>query len=132
MKSIQEIEKLSAADLARIGDDESIPLPEDLSVQLPGGRRYDAAGHKVKADAPARRKRPAALLWSAAASVALVAGLGMGFLLRSPEPRDTFSDPYLAYAAVEQALNRMGGSVQQSADLLARTETEFNKINYWK
>ena len=35
MKKIEDIEKLSAEDLRRIGADESIPLPEDLQVRLP-------------------------------------------------------------------------------------------------
>lgn len=121
MKSIQEIERLTAADLARIGADESIPVPEDLQVRLPGKQR---AGGK-----PDRRS---AVLWSAAASVAVVAGIGLTALLHTPEPKDTFSDPYLAYAAVEQALYRMGGTVQESAALLAETEQDYNKINYWK
>lgn len=114
MKRIQDIEKLTAEDLARIGADESIPVSEDLAVKLPG-----------------RDRRPAAL-WSAAASIAVVAGLGLGALLRTPEPKDTFTDPYMAYAAVEEALNRMGGTIQESASLLAQTEKDYNKINYWK
>lgn len=113
MKRIQDIEKLTAEDLSRIGADESIPVPEDLSVKLPGKARNTA-------------------LWSAAASVAIVAGVGLGVLLHSPEPKDTFTDPYLAYAAVEDALNRMGGTIQESASLLAQTEKDYNKINYWK
>lgn len=112
MKSIRDIEKLSMADWDRIGADESIPVPEDLQVRLP-------------------RRRTAAV-WSIAASVAVVAGIGFTALLRTPEPKDTFTDPYLAYAAVEQAFGRMGQTVARSADILAQTETDFDKVNYWK
>lgn len=112
MKSIRDIEKLSMADWDRIGADESIPVPEDLQVRLP-------------------RRRTAAV-WSIAASVAVVAGIGLTTLLRTPEPKDTFTDPYLAYAAVEQAFCRMGQTVARSADILAQTETDFDKVNYWK
>ena len=111
MKRIQDIEKLTAADWDRIGADESIPVPEDLQVRLP-------------------RRRPVA--WGIAASVALVAGFGLSTLLRTPEPKDTFSDPYLAYAAIEQAFNRMGAAVSQSAVIMEQQETEFDKIAYWK
>ena len=112
MKRIQDIEKLTAADWDRIGADENIPVPEDFQVRLP-------------------RRRPLAI-WSVAASVAVVAGIGLTALLRTPEPKDTFSDPYLAYAAIEQAFGRMGDAVSQSADILARQENEFNIENYLK
>jgi len=113
MKRIEDIEKLTAADWDRIGADESIPVPEDLKVRLP-------------------HRRPAAAAWSIAASVAIVAGIGLTALLRTPEPKDTFSDPYLAYAAIEQALGRMGNAVNQSAVILEQQEPEFDKVIYWK
>ena len=112
MKRIQDIEKLSAADWDRIGADENIPVPEDFQVRLP-------------------RRRPLAI-WSVAASVAVVAGIGLTALLRTPEPKDTFSDPYLAYAAIEQAFGRMGDAVSRGAELIEQKETEFNKVTYWK
>lgn len=112
MKSIQDIEKLNMADWDRIGADESIPVPEDLEVRLP--------------------RRRTAIVWSAAASVAVVAGIGLTALLHTPEPEDTFSDPYLAYAAVEQAFARMGKTVSQSADILNQKESELDKVIYWK
>lgn len=112
MKRIQDIEKLTAADWDRIGADESIPVPENLKVRLP--------------------HRHASAIWGIAASVAVVAGIGLGTLLHSPEPKDTFSDPYLAYAAVEQAFSRMGDAVSRSAELIEQKETDFNKIAYWK
>lgn len=113
MKSIQDIEKLNMADWDRIGADESIPVPGDLEVRLP--------------------RRRTAIVWSAAASVAVVAGIGLTALLRTPEPKDTFSDPYLAYAAIEEAFGRMGEAVSLSANILEKQETEIdNKIAYWK
>ena len=108
MKSIDEIEKLSVKDLERIGADESIPVPEDLSVKIPS------------------RKAPA-LAWSAAAAVVVVAGLsGLN------RPSDTFDAPYLAYAAVENALCKLSGSVNSAAIKLEDAENTFDKLNYWK
>ena len=108
MKRIQDIEKMTMVDWDRIGADENIPVPEDLQVRLP-------------------RRRAA--VWSIAASVAVVAGIGLTALLRTPEPQDTFTDPYLAYAAVEQAFSRMGETVARSADIIEQSE---NKVTYWK
>ena len=106
MKRIEDIEKLTTEDLLRIGADERIPIPEDLTVTLP---------HK------ARRN------WS------IAAGLG-GWALSRPSaaPRDTFEDPYLAYAAVEKALGKMSASVHSTADKVARAETKIDDLTYWK
>lgn len=108
MKRIQDIERMTMVDWDRIGADESLPVPKDLQVRLP-------------------RRR--AVVWSIAASVAVVAGIGLSALLRTPEPKDTFTDPYLAYAAVEQAFSRMGQMVARSADIIEQSE---NKVTYWK
>jgi len=111
MKPIEEMEKLSAEDLERIGADESIPVPEDLSVRLPA------------------RKAPV-FAWSAAAAVLLVAGF-IGFN-RPKAPADTFSDPLLAYAAVEDAFAKISGSINSASMKVEEAETTFNKLNYWK
>ena len=96
MKRIEDIEKLTTEDLLRIGADERIPIPEDLSVTLP---------HKTRRN------------WSIAAAAA---------------PRDTFEDPYLAYAAVEKALGKMSASVHSTADKVAQAETKIDDLTYWK
>jgi len=114
MKRIQDIEKLTAADWDRIGADESIPVPSDWQVRLP------------------ERRRHATLVWSIAASVAVVAGIGLTALLHTPEPKDTFTDPYLAYAAIEQAFGRMGEAVSQGVVILEQKEMEIDKVTYWK
>ena len=112
MKRIQDIEKLSAADLERIGSDESIPVPAGLQVRLPRSRT--------------------ALRRSAAAAVVLFLGLGWAGYHRLTVPADTFDDPYLAYAAVEQAFSRMSGSINEAADKVAQAEVVIDKLNYWK
>lgn len=112
MKRIQDIEKLTAADWDRIGADETVPVPSHWQLRLP------------------RRRRT--VVWSIAASVAVLSGIGLWGLKAATEPKDTFSDPYLAYAAVEQAFARMGGSVAQSAQILSEQQTQIDKISYWK
>ena len=111
MKSIQEIERLSADDLRRIGEDSSIPVPEDLHVSL-----------------PQRRYRP----WSIAAAAAVIIALAGWGLSRPAQPKDTFDDPYLAYAAVEQALNKMSGNIHSVAGKVEESQSMLDKINYWK
>ena len=113
MKSIQEITELSVEELKRIGEDESIPVPEDLNVSLPQHRSVR--------------------MWSsiAAAAVAAIA-LGLFGMNRLYQPKDTFDDPYLAYAAVEQALLKVSQNVNTAADKVAESEAIINKVNYWK
>lgn len=112
MKNIQDIETMSMADWDRIGADERIPVPEDLQVQLP------------------RRRRVAS--WSIAAAVAVLIGLGWAGYNQVTAPKDTFDDPYLAYAAVEQAFDRMSGNVQKASCQVSRAEEIMDKLNYWK
>ena len=113
MKSIQEISKLSAEDLQRIGADESIPVPGDLKVRLP--------------------QRSTVRVWSSIAAAAVVViGLGWFGMDRLSQPKDTFDDPYLAYAAVEQALMKVSGTVNAAAGKVAESEILINKVNYWK
>lgn len=112
MKSIEEIENLSVEELERIGADENIPVPGDLSVKIPS------------------RKAPV-IAWSAAAAAVVVAGF-IGLRKPADTPADTFDDPYLAYAAVENALCKISGSVNSASVKLEDAESTFNKLNYWK
>lgn len=112
MKTVEEIEKLGAEELRQIGADESIPVPEDLSVKLPSA------------------KVPVVIL-STAAAAAIVAGVFIG-IDRASTPADTFDDPYLAYAAVENALCKISVSVNSASVKFEEAENTFNKLNYWK
>ena len=112
MKALDEITRLSAEDLERIGSDERIPVPVDLEVRLPGRHPEHA--------------------WRIAAAVALLIGVGVSAYLGYREPKDTFDDPYLAYAAVEKVLGKMSGTMQHGAAKVAESEAVIDKINYWK
>ena len=112
MKTLDEISRLSADDLERIGSDESIPVPEDLEVRLLG--------------------RSPERAWYIAAAAALLIGVGVSGYLGLQQPKDTFEDPYLAYAAVEKVLGKMSGTMQHGAAKVAESEAVIDKINYWK
>lgn len=112
MKDLHEIEKMSLEDLQRIGADESISVPEDWQVRLP--------------------RRSPARSWSIAAAAAVLLALGWWGLNRPAEPEDTFDDPRLAYAAVEQALSKMSGAIHETARTVSEKEMQLEKLNYWK
>ena len=123
MKTLDEMTRLSAEDLERISLDESIPVPEELS------------GRVQAALAPARRGTPAVRRWilpsGIAAAVAALIAVGLA-LTWNPEPKDTFDDPYLAYAEVEKVFSKISGTVAYGAEKVNESEQTLDKLTYWK
>ena len=116
MKTLDEMNRLTADDLERISLDESIPVPEELSA------RVQAAVRK-----PARWVLPAGV----AAAIATLVAVGLT-LTRNPEPLDTFDDPYLAYAEVEKVFAKISGTVAYGAEKVSQSEQTLDKLTYWK
>ena len=123
MKTIDEIKRLTADDLERISLDESIPVPEELS-----GKVQEAL---ARADANARTRRLRWILPSTGIAAAAAILLAVG-LTRNPEPKDTFDDPYLAYAEVERVFSKISGTVAYGAEKVSQSEQTLDKITYWK
>ena len=68
----------------------------------------------------------------AAAAVTLLAGTALGIVNWQNQPKDTFDDPYLAYAELEKAFATMSDSLQKglamadkSEDIIDRTINVF-------
>ena len=120
MKKLDEIARLSAEDLERISLDTGIPVPEELS-----GKVQDAVGKASRT----RRLRRALPATGIAAAAAVLIGLGLTW---SPEPKDTFDDPYLAYAEVEKVFSKISGTVAYGADKISESEATLDKYSYWK
>ena len=99
MKSVKEIEKLPLEDLIEVASDETIKVPEGL---------YDRLAQEVDREVSGNRWFKIA---GAAAIVILVVGLGL--LKFENEPKDTFSDPYLAYAELEKAFEMVSDGMQK-------------------
>ena len=123
MKTLDEIKRLTADDLERISLDESIPVPEELS-----GKVQEAL---ARADANARTRRLRWILPSTGIAAAAAILLAVG-LTRNPEPKDTFDDPYLAYAEVEKVFAKISGTVAYGAEKGSQSEQTLDKITYWK
>jgi hypothetical protein len=99
MKSVKEIEKLPLEDLIEVASNETIKVPEGL---------YDRLAQDVDREVSGNRWFKIA---GAAAIVILVVGLGL--LKFENEPKDTFSDPYLAYAEREKAFEMVSEGMQK-------------------
>ena len=129
MKTLEEISRLSADELEKISLDESIPVPEELS-----GRVQAAIGRKETDDIQSARsssRKYGASIFAVAAAISLFA-LGAVYLNRERNPKDTFDDPYLAYAEVEKAFAKISGTLAYGADKISETEETIDKLNYWK
>ena len=107
MKTIDEIEKLSLEDLERISLDESIPVPGDLGSKL--------------------TKRTPLWFISITASLLVVAGIGLAWFNRSKPLEDTFDDPAVAYAMLENTLMRFSDSVEISVKSVEKSRDILHK-----
>ena len=114
MKSLKELEKMS---LEAVSLDESIAVPEGFAARL----ESSLEGRKGRA----RVVR----LVAAAASVAVLAGVGLGVAKWQDEPKDTFDDPYLAYAELEKAFAKMSGGVQKGLAMAEASEAALDKVS---
>ena len=127
MKSLKDIENISLEELEAVSLDESIRIPEGFAERLQDNieaqqkiERFDEAGPK------ARTVRLTFI--SAAASVAVLAGIGLGIAKWQNEPKDTFDDPYLAYAELEKAFAVMSGGIQKGLAMAEESEAALDKV----
>lgn len=118
MKSIKEIEKMSLEDLERIASDESIEVPDGFAEKIEA--RVIAEDLRTESGTPSR--------WiGIAAAAAVLIGVGIGIAGRQNEPKDTFDDPYLAYAELEMAFATMSQELRKGFEMADRSEEIMDK-----
>lgn len=118
MKSIKEIEKMSLEDLERIASDESIEVPDGFAEKIEA--QVIAEDLRTESGTPSR--------WiGIAAAVAVLIGVGIGIAGRQNEPKDTFDDPYLAYAELERAFATMSQELRKGFEMADRSEEIMDK-----
>ena len=131
MKSIKEIENMSLEELIAVSSDEAIAVPEGFAERI--GKQVEA--HKIARDLENDADRVKTVRWiGAAAAVTLLAGTALGIANWQNRPKDTFDDPYLAYAELEKAFATMSDSLQKglamadkSEDIIDRTINVFEE-----
>lgn len=114
MKSLKDIENISLEELEAVSLDDSIAVPEGFAQRL-------------QERLPGRQVRMVRFI-AAAASVAVLAGVGFGIARWQNEPKDTFDDPYLAYAELEKAFARMSGEIQKGLAMAEESEAAMDKV----
>ena len=131
MKSIKEIEKMSLEELIEVSSDEATAVPEGFAERIGKQVEVQKIARNLENDADHIR----AVRWiGAAAAVTLLAGTGLGIANWQKQPKDTFDDPYLAYAELEKAFATMSDSLQKglamaekSEDIIDRTINVFEE-----
>ena len=100
MKPLKDIENMSLEELERASLDERTPVPEGFAERI----KRQVEVQKIAKDLENDTNRTRTVRWiGAAAAVTLLAGTALGIASRQNQPKDTFDDPYLAYAELEKA-----------------------------
>lgn len=117
----------SIAELQKAGEDEKTPVPEgfrnELSEMLDS---MDAAEWIASSGSRTGTRHIVTWIMSAAAGLVLIAGAALAFdTYRSP--KDTFSDPLLAYAQAEKALADISARMSSCAGKTMAAEASVGK-----
>jgi len=124
---MKEKENMSMSELEAIALDSSIKVPEGFRDDL--GKGLDALAF-LSEDKPAARRQALPRIAGIAASLALVAAVGLGVGAYRSQPKDTFSDPEMAYNVLEASFFYMSSKMERGVDSFANeTGAVFTKTN---
>ena len=124
MKSLKEIEDISLEQLEAVSQDEAIAVPEGFRQRLEA--ELDAQNQLETMKEEPRKIRLAPVI-GVAASVLLLIGIGLGIARWQSEPKDTFTDPYLAYAELEKAFSTMSEGMNKALAMADKSETIIDR-----
>ena len=131
MKKLEDIERLSALDLERIASDETIMVPASLKRDIAITARALEMASKEEDNTHGntrtgkRLRKAFSLIAYSAAAVALIV---IGLHLSLPDtPKDTFDDPKMAYAQMEQVFGFISEKMNAGMDIANVAEPVFDK-----
>ena len=123
MRRIEDIEKMSLEELESIGMDERAQVPSDLQTELRAGLLANA----LQSGSAQMNRRRTPVLYGVYALVPLALALFLVLMPGMSRPKDTFSDPALAYAELEKAFDIISAKANEGLELAGRAEMEMNK-----
>ena len=119
---------MSLEQLEAVSMDEGIAVPDGFMARMKENADVAVTVGLLTENEFADRSRRAALRYAAAAaSVVIMAGVGYGIAQWQSQPKDTFDDPYLAYAEVEKAFEKISSSINRSLEMAGETEQVIEK-----
>lgn len=123
MKQIEELESLGWEELELSALQDPAPVPEGLKERIAASLAAETA---VRESAGRRFPVRAASFTALAAAAALAAVLILPGL-RQQEPKDTFDDPYLAYAEVERVFQTISEKMVTGVDIAREAKPVADK-----
>lgn len=132
MKTIEEIEKLSLEELEGIAEKGDVAVPHALEDAVRSAVLASAVNGKAARKSAGMRRS-----WIAGSAFAAVAAAAAIVVAVPSRPKDTFSDPLLAYAEVEKTLSYISSKMDKGLDMVGEIEPAMekpaqiiNKINH--
>ena len=123
MKTLQEIENTSFERLEQIARDESVRVPADLRASVQ--ERVSAA-----AMASAKESIPLRPRWYKFAILGVVAAACLAtFFLIPRVPQDTYDDPLLAYAKVEETFALISSKMDKGVESVRQAEEPLETVS---
>ena len=110
MKTIEELQDLTWEELETAASKEAAPVPAGLQTRI-----AETLSARTLAAEPARS--PVARRYGYFALAAAAALAALVVIPRVSAPKDTFDDPYLAYAEVEKAFQSISEKMNAGVDL---------------
>jgi hypothetical protein len=110
MKSLKDIEQTTIEELEVISLDEKIVVPHDL-------------GYKIQSRILSKKKKVYGMIGIAAAIAVIFTGMS----ILNNEPKDTFDNPYMAYAELEKAFATMSEGIKKGMDMVEASESVIRK-----
>ena len=124
MKKIEDIEKLDLQELETIAEDKKAAVPEGLNASVERVIEAQALREQIES------KRHEARFWRplsiSLAAVAVCLTVVFTLPKKQAALQDTFDDPMLAYAEVQQVFNKLSTKMEHSITLAANSRAELS------
>lgn len=114
---MKEFDDIRLEDLERMASDDSIEVPAGLDAEIKETVAALSFMEELEEKPAAGNSRKWLPAVGAAASIALLIGAGISINERMTRPADTFTDPYQAYAQLEQAFNMISSTMEKGASM---------------
>ena len=124
MKSLQEIENISFDKLEEIAQDSAVKVPKDLQASVKSAVAAAAMGEASSARVTPRP------LWRPYALLAVFAAACIGVFFAIPRtPKDTYDDPLIAYAKVEETFALISSKLDRGVESVRQVEEPLETVN---
>ena len=123
MKSIEELEKIGWEELEHAALQESAPVPEGLQQRITAS----LAAKDLSVEAPVRKPATRTAVFAGLLAAAALAAVLVLPRWGSRQPKDTFDDPYLAYAEVEKVFQCISEKMATGVDIAREAKPVADK-----